>query len=249
VPVILKHVTDSLRRQDWIAVAIEFFLVLIGVLLAFQINQWASERVARVDRNAAAQRLLLEAEEAVAFFRLGVTAQGQLNEDLGYAIANAESRRWATADQERMTEGLMRALEMTTPGPPSSVYDDLVSSGAFGRIGDPRMRTAVARYNATLKFHRESIEYLRQSLPKLQEFDALEYTFDPAAGRTRLTVDFAKLGNDARLREELAVVANTQGIAMVLRKRNLKRAIEMCEEIGRVAGRRCRLDRPPPSFN
>jgi hypothetical protein len=247
--VILKRVTDSLRRQDWTAVAIEFLLVLVGVLLAFQINEWASEHDAKKERSAAAQRLLLEAEETVAFFRLGVAAQQRLNDDLSYAISNVKPGGWAEADQKRMTQGLARALEMTTPGPPSSVYDDLVSSGAFGEIGDPQMRTAVARYNATLKFHRESVEYLRQSLPRLDQFEALSYTFDPAKRRAGLIVDFAKLEKDQLLKEELALAANAQTIALVLRQRNLKRAIEMCQEIGRIAGQPCRLDRPAPSFD
>ena len=90
---ILKRMTESLRRQDWTAVTIEFFLVLIGVLLAFQINEWASKRAARDEQNAAVQRLLTEAEETVAFFHLGVRAQQQLIADLNYALTEAQAPR------------------------------------------------------------------------------------------------------------------------------------------------------------
>jgi hypothetical protein len=112
------------------------------------------------------------------------------------------------------------------------------------------MRTAVARYHSTLGFHRESIEFIRRTLPSLRAIDALRFTFDPKVpGLTRLVVDFTKLENDDSALEDLAFVANAQSIATILRRRNLKRAIEMCQQIGRVAGRPCRLDRPPPSFD
>jgi hypothetical protein len=247
---ILKRFTESLRRQDWTSVAIEFLLVLIGVLLAFQINEWATQRADKRAHNEATQRLLLEAEGTVAFFRLGVKTQAQLEDDLSYALTNLQSGRWPQADRERMTQALWRASGMTTPWPPSSVYDDLVSSGVFGRIGDPQMRTAVARYYSTLGFHRESVEYLRRSLPDVRGVDGLNFMFDPAApGQMRLVVDFTKLEKDAAALEDLAFVASAQSIAMVLRKRNLKRAIEMCKQIGRVASRPCQLDQPTPSFD
>ena len=242
---ILKRMTDSLRRQDWAAVTIEFLLVLIGVLLAFQINEWATERAAREERNAAAQRLLVEAEDTIAFFRLGVRSQEELLADLGYVLT-----AFPPVDRNRMVSGLRRAADLSTPGPPSSVYEDLVSSGEFGRMGDAQMRTSVARYSSTLKFHRESIDYLRQRLPKLEDSNALTYVFDSASpGQIRLDIDVAAFRSDAALQEKLALAANMQTIALVLRKRNLKRAIEMCQEIARVAGRPCRTDRPPPSFD
>lgn len=246
----LERFTRSMRRQDWLAVAIEFFLVVAGVLLAFQINEWATQRAAAQERGAASQRLLREAEETVAFFRMGVAAQRQLNDDLSYALAMVQSGRWPGADREKMTRGLARAREMTTPAPPSSVYDDLVSSGAFGELGDWQMRSAIARYNATLKFHRESVEYLRLLLPKLEQFEALKYEFDPIGrSRARLVVDFAKLERDVTLQETLALTADMQNLALILRERNLKRAIEMCREIGRIAGLPCNLDRSQPSFD
>ena len=246
---ILKRMTDSLRRQDWTAVTIEFLLVLIGVLLAFQINEWATERAAREERGNAAQRLLLEAEESVAFFRLGVSAQESLIADLRYALAKAQAHG-SGADTARLTAGLSRAIELSTPSPPSSVYDDLVSSGEFGRMGDAQMRASVASYNSSLKFHRETIDYFRQLMPRLEDSRALTYAFDARSRQQlRLDVDLPALRADAVLQEKLALVANVQTTALVLRKRNLKRAIEMCREIGRVAGRACKTDRPPPSFD
>ena len=117
-------------------------------------------------------------------------------------------------------------------------------------MGDAQMRASIANYNSTLQFHRESVDYFRQLMARLEESAALTYAFDPASPRRmRLDVDLAALKGDAALKEKLALVANVQMIALVVRERNLKRATEMCREIGTVAGRPCRTDRPPPSFD
>ena len=247
---ILERTADAIRRQDWFAVIIEFALVVAGVLFAFQVDEWANEYEASRERSAAVERLLDEAEETVAFFRGGVTAQKQLTADLGYALQQVQSGSWETADRARMTRGLSRAIEATTPSPPSSVYDDLVSSGVFGKLGDLQLRSAIARYRATLQFHRESIEYLRQMMPQFEETRAFHYAYSSTEPLpARLSVDFAALERDGVLQEKLATLANRQRIFLVLRERNLKRAIEMCREIARVARRACDLHRPLPNFD
>lgn len=42
---LLGRIAHHLRTQNWTAIAIEFFVVLIGVFLAFQLNNWNEERV------------------------------------------------------------------------------------------------------------------------------------------------------------------------------------------------------------
>ena len=37
---ILRRVTFALKSQDWVVILIEFVLVIAGVLIALQINNW-----------------------------------------------------------------------------------------------------------------------------------------------------------------------------------------------------------------
>ena len=41
---ILARISKALREQNWLAIAIEFLIVILGVLLAFQISQYAENR-------------------------------------------------------------------------------------------------------------------------------------------------------------------------------------------------------------
>ncbi|MBI1234124.1 MAG: hypothetical protein GC208_06435 [Alphaproteobacteria bacterium] len=49
---ILSRLTKAIREQNWFAVALEFLIVVAGVLLAFQITAWNAER-AEIEREAA----------------------------------------------------------------------------------------------------------------------------------------------------------------------------------------------------
>ena len=129
---IVKRLTQALQRQDWAVVSIEFVLVVVGVLLAFQINEYANRREAANEREGATERLLVEAEESVAYMRQTVDFQQGLVDDLNFALIRVQSGQGRPEDQKRMLAGLSRARSATPLAPPSSVYDDLVASGTFG---------------------------------------------------------------------------------------------------------------------
>ena len=247
---IVKRFTGALRRQDWTAVAIEFLLVVLGILIAFQINEWSTERQLRSERDAASERLLAEAEQNVAYIRIGVTLQKQSIEELSYALGQVQAGRWRTADQQRMVRGLQAVRSALPLSPPTAVYDDLIASGVFGKIDDVRLRSAIAKYRATLKFHSEVVSHARAMMPALEDHAALHYIFT-AKGRqrVRLDVDFDALSKDQLLQEKLALLADGQRVRLLITQRALKGASVMCVELGRFVGRRCNLDLPPPTFD
>lgn len=247
---IVKRFTGALRRQDWTAVAIEFLLVVLGILIAFQINEWSTDRQARSEREAASVRLLEEAEQNVAYIRLGLGLQTDSIEKLSYALGEVQAGRWRTADQQRMVIGLQSVTAALPLAPPSAVYDDLIASGIFGKFGNVRLRSAIAKYRATLKFHDEIISDMRTATPALEDHAAFDYVFSPTGRqRVRLTVDFDALARDQLLQEKLAILADGQRVRLLITKRALKGASEMCVELGRFVGRACNLNRPPPTFD
>ena len=43
---ILRRLTDALRKQDWFTVVIETLIVVLGVFLGLQVNNWNEARAA-----------------------------------------------------------------------------------------------------------------------------------------------------------------------------------------------------------
>jgi hypothetical protein len=57
---ILARLAKSLRRQDWTTLAVEFVLVVAGVFVALQVDNWNQQRVA--ERKFRSELALLQAE-------------------------------------------------------------------------------------------------------------------------------------------------------------------------------------------
>lgn len=57
---ILARLAKSLRRQDWTALAVEFVLVVAGVFVALQVDNWNQQRIA--ERKFRSELALLQAE-------------------------------------------------------------------------------------------------------------------------------------------------------------------------------------------
>lgn len=247
---IAKRVVQALRRQDWTMVAIEFALVVVGVLLAFQINEAALRRDAAQARIAATVRLLAEAEQSVAYHRLALANQKRLVGGLNDALARIGRGALSPADQERMSIAIQAARSALPMAPPSSAYDDLVSSGGLSRLEDAELRAAIGRYRATLAFEEQMRQQLRNDLPRFYGHPAYRTRFDPAGPRrARLSVDFQALAADPVETGRLAQLADQQRIQLVLRTRALKHAERMCIELGRFVDRKCNLNLPAPTFD
>jgi len=134
--------------------------------------------------------------------------------------------------------------------PPWAGYDDLSASGSLGKIGDARLRSAIAKFRATLAFHSVVIGDMQSSKISLEDYPAFHYVFDGKGRyRDRLEIDFPALDEDGLLQEKLSLLAERQRIQLLLTERALKDSIRMCIEIGRFVGRRCRLNLPPPKFD
>lgn len=41
---ILRRITEHVKAQNWLAVALDFFIVVVGILIAFQITNWSESR-------------------------------------------------------------------------------------------------------------------------------------------------------------------------------------------------------------
>lgn len=243
---IVKHVTEALRRQDWLAVTIEFLLVVIGVLLAFQINEWAAERAAKSRQVAATERLLSEAEEDVAYFRQAAGQRTVQIGDLSYALDHLQKRSWSQADRGRMQSGLTRSVYLTSPVPPSTVYDDLVASGMIGQIGDPHMRSAIGNYRSNLASLDKLIDYIRMIAPRLDRENAVRYVYDASGVRpARLDVDFAALERDRELQSSLAMLNDRQWFILQNWKETLAAATMMCRELAKTLDKPCNEKRVP----
>ena len=148
---ILSRISKAVREQNWFAVAIEFVIVIAGVVIGFQIAAWNADRIT-AERDAH----LID----------------RLTRDL---VAMRAANEATLPDSERTYDGwieLLRALERcepldTTQGdvrfalvryqrsqtPPiyRAAFDEMNAVGAVSALSDEALQEAIASFYATLE--------------------------------------------------------------------------------------------------
>ncbi|MBN8261349.1 MAG: hypothetical protein J0L59_03390 [Xanthomonadales bacterium] len=240
----LKRLGHALHRQDWATIAIEFVLLVLGVFLGIQVANWNEDRQLEARRSAALSRLHAESEAAIAYLerRMGVIAgEADLRTE---ALRRLSDNDWEGADPVQMAEALDSIQYAPAVSPPRGVYDELISTGLYSELGDPRLRKAVSDYIAQLAYLERQVDFIRARLVARNDgrlFQGARPVFDPGARRQiRTAYDFPALSADP------AFVANTvennaATIAQVDWTRDLlDKAKAMCAEIARIEGQPCK---------
>jgi hypothetical protein len=150
--------------------------VLVGILLAFELQEWASNRAERAKHNQLMDRLFEETEMYVAVLR---DLRDRLNEivareqsfavKLGSGQCPAENE-WGAAQ----TFNILPALTA-----PTSVYQELMGAGGLSSVERKDVREALAQFHGDLDWSQQQVTYFR------------EFRYDPIPPRDpRVTVRF-----------------------------------------------------------
>lgn len=135
-----------LRRHDWLAVGIELAVVVLGILIALQVDNWNQARVDRARAQNYYQRIHGELladrrnmDTTLAFWRK-VSAYGQAAVAHGETGALADGSEWKTLLAYYQASQTMPFVET------DSAYAEMRGAGELGLIADQRLRAQLAGY-------------------------------------------------------------------------------------------------------
>ena len=244
---ILQRLKAAFARQDWFAVAIECLLVVVGVLLGFQISEWASGRNERTVRREAIERLLHEAEQDVANLReLSTDHEQSVVAVMRRAAALMHNPTPTPAEAAVIRDAFARSRRLPKPFAPDSVYRELIASGRFGEIGDVAMRDAVSNFASSLAYLNQAIDYTRSTMTDELDGKVIKVRYNPASQRlSRTEVDFVRLAEDSQLQGTFLTRLSNQIFVVSNYAETLAAAEKMCREVARVARKPCRAPLSP----
>ena len=143
---ILRRLAQSLKQQNWTAIAIEFVLLVLGVFLGIQVANWNAERESRQKSALFTERLKadLRGEDWTYQFLVAYNREVLANAN---RAADALEGKAALAD-EALLVSAYRATQYRSRNQLGTTYDELISTGNIGLIHDQTLRGTSARiYN------------------------------------------------------------------------------------------------------
>ncbi|MEM7430411.1 MAG: hypothetical protein AAF351_00600 [Pseudomonadota bacterium] len=225
---LLRRITQHVKEQNWFAVCIDFLIVVVGIFVGLQVQEWNENRKDRVEAEEYRQRLLADMQLSVA------TNQDQIGqnriqvEGMDLVLAALNQCELPEEDESTFAGGLYNMGKINMPAMVTGTLDELNATGRFPLVGDVDLRRTITE--ATRRFETvdgiegqvtsrmiPSISYVRERI----RFSINEHRFtgNPIAP-TEVHYDFASICTDpkfanaiANVREmTLAIIALTEDI-------------------------------------
>ncbi len=163
-----RRIKEHIKAQNWFAVGIDFFIVVVGILLAFQITEWAEARSDRareaqiigdlladldIDRSQYANAIAFD-EYRVSAANASLTGAGLPPIDFDWARSSTDVVDYAfdvstlssfPADRiERLWSDVVLGFH---PTPSTSTYDTMVGAGDIKIIRDREIVREIQNYH------------------------------------------------------------------------------------------------------
>lgn len=220
---ILQQLAKSLVKRDWSTVLVEVLIVVVGIFVGLQVDDWNRARKDRIDEGVFLKALhddVLRADELSRRLRQRRLDRLDWTLSAGNVLFN-RSKRNALTDNECTSIVWSTAFNITATGLPS--VDELIGTGRMGIIRDAELRTALvalqqtrAALDAIISEKSSSSNFI--SLPTIfpELFDLTMY-FDETIGEviTRNECDLAAMRADQQFLNQFS--ANADGYDAYIR--------------------------------
>ena len=156
----LRHITKSIKTQNWWAIAIDFLIVVIGVFVGLQAQEWNRQRLDRIKEQTYLDRLASDFARIDDQLRSSIGGYERSLEAIGFVSHTlaAQTRREAASDVDATAfkEALINLTWNALPVGRSATFVELISSGELGLLRDEELRSALIAYDQQVQKNRDS---------------------------------------------------------------------------------------------
>ena len=142
---LVRKLSAAIRRQDWFQVLVEILIVVVGILIALQVDNWNDDRKARVQAEVWRQQIIADLNQNIRDLEGRLKYSQQALAFGEAALAGIEAADAPTGDAVWDTvlgafqAGQIWPYRLTGPS-----YREVQSAGGLGLIGSERAQAALA---------------------------------------------------------------------------------------------------------
>jgi len=143
-PARLQRLVAMVRDRDWVGVTIEVAVVTIGVLLAFQIDQWGQTRRQAREERQFLERMWRETAEAMAETEWAMTMHGRFRHEFIEGFNSLDDPAAMARLAETPNVGCRSAV-MPGLGFNNTSFAELSASGRLNVVSDAELRSELRK--------------------------------------------------------------------------------------------------------
>ena len=215
----LRRISEHVKKQNWLAVAIEFLIIAVGVFMGLQVQEWNQQRIDRNKEQAYLERLSADfavidddLKHCLSVYRNSVDAirivSRVVENHVGEVVTPA-------ADRDAFASALVGMTAGPIPAGRSATFLEMLSTGDLSILNDATVRDALIAYDERAQVSRESWRSLREEsiayLSPLYENVKLDIELDAKRVSSIRDYDLAAMSGDPKFHSMLNVLAGHKG--------------------------------------
>lgn len=202
---ILSRIVEHVKAQHWTAVFLDFFIVVMGVFIGLQVNNWNESRQQHALKGYYLERLEADLEETMTYVSSQNSKSVRYREIIDVFLTALND---PGADDETLLRALKSYLAQGTNqlglDATTATFDDLSATGNLGVLDNPELVEALVELHTAIKRHEEDLavntDWLQpQESGLARDFDWLRY--DPVTSHLFPEKPDAQLAGEARAAE------------------------------------------------
>ena len=191
-----------MSKVNWRLAIFEVAIVVVGILIAFRVDEWKEHRA---ERREVAESLSRLAAEFTANRQLcrQVGADVQASRDaVWHVYSSLQAKRILDADAELFERGLIDADFIPQILISTLAYREMAASGLLRSLDDAELADDLGRLEAEIEYSRLQIPYYRIGPSELASRlrSRVDFRYDVSTDRPRVSYDFETLAADRELR-------------------------------------------------
>lgn len=166
---LLRSVTKHVKDQNWTAVCLDFFIVVVGVFIGIQVANWNEQRQLRERELNYLERLSEDLASMQAEFAEIIERGGGRHEATLRAFRALEACDDALAERGDFQVAFAGYQNQRTAVIIERTYQEMVASGALAAMADQRLSGEIASLFGALVNYKGFVENVRISLPVIDQ--------------------------------------------------------------------------------
>lgn len=171
---ILRHLADAIRGQNWFTVLIELTVVVVGIFLGLQIDDWNDRRKENSLERGYIERLEAEVDANIAVYQAAIQRAEETDRSYRDYFDYLRDPVVGLPNESELLEVLCRVGIQSRLRFDNTVYDELVSTGRLDIIGYIELTRSLKTYWTVQDSRAQGTDQLapvnRQTFRKLEEF-------------------------------------------------------------------------------
>ena len=146
---ILRRVAEHAKAQNWFAVTLDFFIVVIGVFVGIEVANWNQARQDRQEERRYYDQLLVDLRGDLETLSFAKRRADLFDEAAQLVIDRLSGKATPQVSPGRMAISIHRAGWIFIPYASRGTYNELVSTGNLGLLRNSHLKSEIANYYAT----------------------------------------------------------------------------------------------------